>query len=180
MQGRSDKSESEIPQVTGCGLWRHSRSCSYTLSTGHPIHRHQFPRRSLAGRRVPVCAFLRAERLRHSLQLCLAVPRSALRRGRSSFFTARFARIYPLYLFFFVFGVVSDFTFNWISYAPKEFTNFIVHAATLTRRGSISSHPDRTVLENGFGLSGRCSAEFFFFYVAIAFFVFAILRIRRP
>src|SRR3981189_3454710 len=38
------------------------------------------------------------------------------------FFSARFARIYPLYFFFLVYGSISDFTSNWIGYAPREFT----------------------------------------------------------
>src|SRR5882724_879095 len=41
-----------------------------------------------------------------------------------SFFAARFARIYPLYFFFLLFGSLSDFTANWIGYAPREFTNY--------------------------------------------------------
>ena len=40
-----------------------------------------------------------------------------------NFFAARFARIYPLYFFFFLFGAISDFTFNWIGDAPTAFAN---------------------------------------------------------
>jgi peptidoglycan/LPS O-acetylase OafA/YrhL len=96
-----------------------------------------------------------------------------------NFFAARFARIYPLYFFFFLFGALSDFTSNWISYAPTEFANFFWHSLTLTQSWvyKMGIH-QRLILEHGFGLAWSLSSEFFF-YVAYAVFVFAILRIRR-
>lgn len=97
-----------------------------------------------------------------------------------NFFSARFARIYPLFFFFLVFGSVTDFTSNWISYAPREFTNYVVHMVTLTQSWVYKlAIQDRMILDNGFGLSWSLSTEFFF-YLAYPFLVFAILRIRRP
>jgi peptidoglycan/LPS O-acetylase OafA/YrhL len=95
------------------------------------------------------------------------------------FFAARFARIYPLYFFFLLFGSLSDFTANWIGYAPREFTNYALHTLTLTQSWvyKIAIH-QRLVLDHGFGLAWSLSTEFFF-YVAYAVFVFAILRIRK-
>jgi peptidoglycan/LPS O-acetylase OafA/YrhL len=97
-----------------------------------------------------------------------------------NFFSARFARLYPLYFFFLVFGSLSDFVSNWISYAPKEFDNYVVHTLTLTQSWvyKFAIH-DRLVLNHGFGLAWSISTEFFF-YVAYPFVVFAVLRIRRP
>jgi peptidoglycan/LPS O-acetylase OafA/YrhL len=96
-----------------------------------------------------------------------------------NFLAARFARIYPLYFFFFLFGALSDFTSNWIGDAPTEFANFFWHSLTLTQSWvyKIAIH-DRLILDHGFGLAWSLSTEFFF-YVAYAVFVFAILRIRR-
>jgi peptidoglycan/LPS O-acetylase OafA/YrhL len=96
-----------------------------------------------------------------------------------NFFAARFARIYPLYFFFFVFGSISDFTFNWIDYAPTKFSDYFWHHLTLTQSWvyKLSIH-DRLVFNHGFGLAWSLSSEFFF-YIAYAVFVFAILRIRR-
>jgi peptidoglycan/LPS O-acetylase OafA/YrhL len=97
-----------------------------------------------------------------------------------SFLAARFARIYPLYFFFFVFGSISDFTSNWIGYAPREFTSYILHSVTLTQSWVYKiGIQDRLLLANGFGLAWSLSSEFFF-YVAYGAFVFAILRIRKP
>jgi peptidoglycan/LPS O-acetylase OafA/YrhL len=97
-----------------------------------------------------------------------------------NFFSARFARLYPLYFFFLVFGSLSDFVSNWISYAPKEFENYVVHTVTLTQSWVyVFAIHDRLVLNHGFGLAWSISTEFFF-YVAYPFVVFAILRIRRP
>jgi len=97
-----------------------------------------------------------------------------------NFFSARFARLYPLYLFFLVFGSLSDFVSNWISYAPREFESYVVHTLTLTQSWvyKFAIH-DRLVLNHGFGPAWSISTEVFF-YVAYPFVVFAILRIRRP
>jgi peptidoglycan/LPS O-acetylase OafA/YrhL len=97
-----------------------------------------------------------------------------------NFFSARFARLYPLYFFFLVFGSVSDFVSNWISYAPTEVENYVIHTLTLTQSWvyTFAIH-DRLVLNHGFGLAWSISTEVFF-YVVYPFLVFAVLRIRRP
>lgn len=97
-----------------------------------------------------------------------------------NFFSARFARLYPLYFFFLVFGSLSDFVSNWISYAPKEFENYVVHSLTLTQSWVYKfAIQDRLVLNHGFGLAWSISTEFFF-YIVYPFLVFIILRIHRP
>jgi peptidoglycan/LPS O-acetylase OafA/YrhL len=96
------------------------------------------------------------------------------------FLAARFARIYPLFIFFCIFGAVSDFTADWIPYAPRTFLSYIVHSITLTQSWVykiVVNH--RLLLDNGFGLGWSVSTEFFF-YLAYAVLVFAILLIRRP
>lgn len=96
-----------------------------------------------------------------------------------NFFSARFARLYPLFLFFMVFGSVSDFVANWISYAPKEFEAYILHNLTLTQSWVyVFAIHDRLVLNHGFGLAWSISTEFFF-YVAYPFMVFGVLRLHR-
>jgi peptidoglycan/LPS O-acetylase OafA/YrhL len=102
--------------------------------------------------------------------------RSALRQ----FLSARFARIYPLYLFFCIFGALSDFTADWIGYAPRTFLSNIIHSVTLTQSWVYKIVVnDRVLLDNGFGLGWSISTEFFF-YLCYTIFVFAILFIRRP
>ena len=97
-----------------------------------------------------------------------------------NFFSARFARLYPLYFFFLIFGSLSDFISNWLSWAPREFENYVFHTLTLTQSWvyEFSIH-DRLVLNHGFGLAWSISTEFFF-YLVYPFLVFAVLRIRRP
>ena len=97
-----------------------------------------------------------------------------------NFFSARFARLYPLYFFFLLFGSISDFVTNWIGHNPQEFENYVVHTLTLTQSWvyKFAIH-DRLVLNHGFGLAWSISTEFFF-YLAYPFMVFAVLRMRRP
>jgi peptidoglycan/LPS O-acetylase OafA/YrhL len=97
-----------------------------------------------------------------------------------NFLSARFARIYPLFLFFCVFGAISDGTADWISYDPNAFLNYILHSLTLTQSWVykiVVNH--RVLLDNGFGLGWSLSCEFFF-YLAYTGFVFLILPIKRP
>lgn len=96
------------------------------------------------------------------------------------FLSARFARIYPLFIFFCIFGAVSDFTANWIRDQPRYFFSYIFHSVTLTQSWVYKIVVnDRLLLANGFGLAWSLSCEFFF-YLAYIFFVFAILPLRRP
>jgi peptidoglycan/LPS O-acetylase OafA/YrhL len=96
------------------------------------------------------------------------------------FLSARFARVYPLFIFFCIFGALTDFTANWIRYEPRYFLSYIVHSVTLTQSWVYKIVVnERLLLANGFGLAWSLSCEFFF-YLAYAFFVFAILLLRRP
>jgi peptidoglycan/LPS O-acetylase OafA/YrhL len=96
------------------------------------------------------------------------------------FFVARFARIYPLYFFFFLFGVISDFMADWIRAVPRALVSYLVHAATLTQSWvyKLTLH-QKLLFNNGFGLAWSISSEVFF-YLAYTIFVFAILALRRP
>jgi peptidoglycan/LPS O-acetylase OafA/YrhL len=97
-----------------------------------------------------------------------------------NFLGARFARIYPLFFFFCVFGSVADFTTDWISYDPSAFFTYIFHFFTLTQSWVYKIVVNQHVLfNNGFGLSWSLSCEFFF-YLAYVVFVFAILTIKNP
>ncbi|HEV8014101.1 MAG TPA: acyltransferase [Stellaceae bacterium] len=96
------------------------------------------------------------------------------------FFAARFARLYPLYIFFFVFGSLSDFTANWLAGYANDLLAYVLYSITMTQSWVyviVVNH--RMVLENGFGLGWSVSTEFFF-YVVYAIFVFLILSVRRP
>jgi peptidoglycan/LPS O-acetylase OafA/YrhL len=97
-----------------------------------------------------------------------------------AFLTARFARIYPLYIFFALFGAISDFTVNWVHVEPSQFVRYLFHAITLTQSWVyaivVNGH---VLLANGFGLAWSLSTEFFF-YLAYPVFVVAILGLRRP
>jgi peptidoglycan/LPS O-acetylase OafA/YrhL len=96
-----------------------------------------------------------------------------------SFLSARFARLYPLFLFFFFVGVVVDFTFHWIPEYPLPFLAFVFHFLTLTQSWFYITFFNRDILNNGFGLSWSISTEVFF-YIFYVFFVFILLRIKTP
>jgi peptidoglycan/LPS O-acetylase OafA/YrhL len=96
-----------------------------------------------------------------------------------NFFSARFARIYPLFLFFAVFGIISDFMVNWIADYRSDLLSFVVHSITLTQSWVYQIVVnDRLLLDNGFGLSWSISDEFFF-YISYTLFVFLILPLRK-
>ena len=69
---------------------------------------------------------------------------------------------------------------NWVQEVPRSLASYIVHSLTLTQdwvyKLTINQH---LLLANGFGLSWSISCEFFF-YLAYAMFVFAILTLARP
>jgi peptidoglycan/LPS O-acetylase OafA/YrhL len=101
-------------------------------------------------------------------------------RAVGEFLAARFARIYPLYFFFFLCGATIDFTVHWIPDTPRAFLSYIVHSVTLTQSWVYKLVVNqRMLLDNGFGLAWSLSCEFFF-YLAYTVFVFAILALRRP
>ncbi len=87
--------------------------------------------------------------------------------------------LYPLFLFFMVFGSVSDFVSTGSAGRPKEFEAYIVYNVTLTQSWvyKFAIH-DRLVLNHGFGL---CLVDFHrvLFLRRLPFMVFAVLRLRR-
>ena len=101
-------------------------------------------------------------------------------RAARKFLAARFARIYPLYFFFFFFGVISDFMAHWIPEYSRALVSYLIHSITLTQSWvyKLTVH-QHLLLDNGFGLSWSISCEFFF-YLAYTLLVFAVLRLRRP
>src|ERR1700724_3381610 len=80
------------------------------------------------------------------------------------FLAARFARLYPLYFFFFVFGVISDAMLNWVPYFPRALVSYIIHSMTQTQSWvyKLTVH-QKLLLDNGFGLSWSISCELFFY-----------------
>jgi peptidoglycan/LPS O-acetylase OafA/YrhL len=96
------------------------------------------------------------------------------------FFIARFARLYPLYLFFFVVGMISDFTVNWLDGYAADFMKLVMTSLTLTQSWFyiiVVNH--KLLLENAFGLGWSVSTEWFF-YCAFIVLVFAAFRLRSP
>jgi peptidoglycan/LPS O-acetylase OafA/YrhL len=109
---------------------------------------------------------------------------SSLFRSRSwswavgEFFIARFARLYPLYLFCVCVGFVSDDMVRWLTDYRGDFFKAVITFLTLTQSWVyivVVNH--RILLDNAFGLGWSVSAEWFF-YCAYAGLVFAVLRFR--
>jgi peptidoglycan/LPS O-acetylase OafA/YrhL len=102
-------------------------------------------------------------------------------RAMGEFLIARFARLYPLYLFFFVFGLISDFTFNWLREFPGDFMELLGYGITMTQSWVyIIVVNQRLLLENAFGLGWSVSTEWFFYIVYLGLVVtFLRLRTRR-
>jgi peptidoglycan/LPS O-acetylase OafA/YrhL len=102
------------------------------------------------------------------------------RSAAAEFFIARFARLYPLYFFFFVVGLISDFMANWLHDYLADFLKVVVTSLTLTQSWFyviVVNH--RLMLENAFGLGWSVSTEWFF-YCAYVVLVFAVFRLRTP
>jgi peptidoglycan/LPS O-acetylase OafA/YrhL len=96
----------------------------------------------------------------------------------SEFFIARLARLYPLYFCAFVFGVFSDFTFNWLAEFPLDFWAMLGFGLSMTRSWIyllVVNH--RLLLEHAFGLGWSVSTEWFFYIVYMGL-VFAVVRLR--
>ena len=102
------------------------------------------------------------------------------RSATAEFFIARFARLYPLYLFCFVVGMISDFTVNWLQGYVADLIKLTVTSLTLTQSWFyiiVVNH--KILLENAFGLGWSVSTEWFF-YCAYVVFVFAVFRLTKP
>lgn len=98
----------------------------------------------------------------------------------AEFFVARFARLYPLYFFFIIVGIISDFMANWLHDYLADFFKVAITSLTLTQSWFyiiVVNH--RLLLENAFGLGWSVSTEWFFYCCYIVF-VFALFRLRTP
>lgn len=102
------------------------------------------------------------------------------RSATAEFFIARFARLYPLYLFFVVVGIISDFMVNWVHDYLADFFKVIITSLTLTQSWFyiiVVNH--KILLENAFGLGWSVSTEWFFYCFYVVF-VFTLFRLRTP
>jgi peptidoglycan/LPS O-acetylase OafA/YrhL len=110
-------------------------------------------------------------RLFHAARFPLAV---------GEFMAARFARLYPLFFFFFLIGLSSDFTANWTNGHLHELLKLFFAQLTLTQSWFyVIVVNDRVLLANGFGLGWSISTEWFFYCVYTAM-VFALFGLRSP
>jgi peptidoglycan/LPS O-acetylase OafA/YrhL len=94
------------------------------------------------------------------------------------FLGARFARIYPLFICFFLVGIAVDNMLLWMDHNKLNLFVVLGHSLTLTQSWVyIVIFGDRLVLDNGYGLSWSLSTEFFF-YLSYLLLVFYIARLR--
>ena len=94
------------------------------------------------------------------------------------FLGARFARIYPLFIVFFLVGFAVDGVMQWYYEHQLNFLLVMVHYLTLTQSWVyIVLFGDRLLLDGTFGLSWSLSTEFFF-YVTYIVLVLYIARMR--
>jgi peptidoglycan/LPS O-acetylase OafA/YrhL len=94
------------------------------------------------------------------------------------FIGARFARIYPLFICFFVVGVAVDEVLQWVAHHKLNFLLVMGHFLTLTQSWVyIVLFGDRLLIDGPFGLSWSLSTEFFF-YVTYIVLVLYIARMR--
>jgi peptidoglycan/LPS O-acetylase OafA/YrhL len=103
----------------------------------------------------------------------------SMTRAGFAFLSARVARIYPLFIFFFGMGAIIDSTVGWLTYDPDSFWRFLIHFLTMTQSWVFRiGVGGRNLQDNAFGLSWSISTEFFF-YLNYLWIGPAILRIRR-
>src|SRR5580704_9328463 len=94
------------------------------------------------------------------------------------FLGARFARIYPLFICFFLVGLAVDGVLQWCDHHKLNLLLVMGHFLTLTQSWVyIVLYGDRLVLDGTFGLSWSLSTEFFF-YLAYIVLVLHIARMR--
>src|SRR3984893_2066934 len=94
------------------------------------------------------------------------------------FLGARFARIYPLFIVFFLVGLAVDGVLLWYYEHQLNLFLVMVHYLTLTQSWVyIGLFGDRLLLDGPFGLSWSLSTEFFF-YVTYIVLVLYIARMR--
>jgi peptidoglycan/LPS O-acetylase OafA/YrhL len=94
------------------------------------------------------------------------------------FLGARFARIYPLFICFFLVGVAVDGVLQWYYEHKLNLLLVMVHFLTLTQSWVyIVLFGDRLLIDGPFGLSWSLSSEFFF-YVTYIVLVLYVARMR--
>jgi peptidoglycan/LPS O-acetylase OafA/YrhL len=94
------------------------------------------------------------------------------------FIGARFARIYPLFICFFLVGLAVDGVLQWCDHHKLNLLLVMGHFLTLTQSWVyIVLYGDRLVLDGTFGLSWSLSTEFFFYLTYIAL-VLHVARMR--
>ena len=95
------------------------------------------------------------------------------------FLGARFARIYPLFICFFMVGLATDEVLQWYYSHRLNLLLVFAHELTLTQSWVyIVLFGDRLVLDGTFGLSWSLSTEFFFYLSYLAL-VVHIARLRK-
>jgi peptidoglycan/LPS O-acetylase OafA/YrhL len=95
------------------------------------------------------------------------------------FMGARFARIYPLFICFFMVGLAVDEVLQWGYHHKLNLLLVFAHFLTLTQSWVyVVLYGDRLVLDGTFGLSWSLSTEFFF-YVSYVVLVLHITRMRK-
>jgi peptidoglycan/LPS O-acetylase OafA/YrhL len=94
------------------------------------------------------------------------------------FLGARFARIYPLFICFFLVGLAVDGVLQWYDHHKLNLLLVLGHFLTLTQSWVyIVLFGDRLVLDGTFGLSWSLSTEFFFYLTYIVL-VLHVARMR--
>jgi peptidoglycan/LPS O-acetylase OafA/YrhL len=94
------------------------------------------------------------------------------------FLGARFARIYPLFICFFLVGLAVDGVLQWFDHHKLNLLLVMGHFLTLTQSWVyIVLYGDRLVLDGTFGLSWSLSTEFFFYLTYIVL-VLHVARMR--
>jgi peptidoglycan/LPS O-acetylase OafA/YrhL len=97
----------------------------------------------------------------------------------AEFLGARFARIYPLFICFFLVGIAVDGVMQWYDHHQFNLLLVLGHYLTLTQAWVyIIIFSDRFIADGPFGLSWSLSTEFFFYLAYIAL-VLHIARLRR-
>jgi peptidoglycan/LPS O-acetylase OafA/YrhL len=95
------------------------------------------------------------------------------------FLGARFARIYPLFICFFLVGLATDEVLLWAYHHKLNLLLVLGHELTLTQSWVyVVLYGDRLVLDGTFGLSWSLSTEFFFYLAYIAL-VLHFTRLRN-
>jgi len=94
------------------------------------------------------------------------------------FLGARFARIYPLFICFFLVGLAVDEVLQWYYHHKLNLLLVMGHFLTLTQSWVyIVLYGDRLLLDGTFGLSWSLSSEFFFYLTYIVL-VLHVARLR--